>query len=366
MRNRRIILTLVLALLPLFFFQNCGTHVEDFKDDPAVKDKSYYVNKFLDNKPGLSMLNEDGNITISVYDISVGDDFADMSFSWMVSDYADGPYSVLSYGSPTLDLSLLGNNFEGYIMQVITILTEDLSYSFETIPLNVNIAPRENPDPATDVTDGLIEQVSFDESSGTTATNSVTSNDGTLIGGPAFVAGLVNNALSFSGSNQFVNFGALNYPLDAISLSTYIYIDEYTGNSMHLFHKGPGDSGNEQHLTLAVNKPSGSNYMRFTFRLKTTSGNITYCNPSGAGIREGEWMHVAAVYDGTYMYVYSNGNEIGRCEKSGTIAASSTADFIIGNGYNLNNPFHGAIDEFRIYNRALTNSEVKTLAEAIE
>ena len=47
----------------------------------------------------------------------------------------------------------------------------------------------------------------FDERSGTTAYDSIGTNDGSLINGPTWVLGQVGSALDFDGVNDYINFG---------------------------------------------------------------------------------------------------------------------------------------------------------------
>jgi hypothetical protein len=79
---------------------------------------------------------------------------------------------------------------------------------------------------------------------------------------------------------------------------------------------------------------------------------------------EGEWMHIAAVRQAGEARLYMNGTLV----ESGTLAGDigSTSSFMIGNAYDLGSPFVGTIDEVRVFDRALSDSEVKSLySEAI-
>ena len=75
-----------------------------------------------------------------------------------------------------------------------------------------------------------------------------------------------------------------------------------------------------------------------------------------------QWVHVAASYDGAVVRVYVNGVQSGvsACTNYVWNAMQST---IIGNlSYSpYNDPFDGNIDEVRIYNRALSGTEVAQL-----
>ncbi len=54
-------------------------------------------------------------------------------------------------------------------------------------------------------TGGMVSYWQLDETSGTTASDSVDANDGTLTNGPGWTLGMVNGALSFDGADDYVN-----------------------------------------------------------------------------------------------------------------------------------------------------------------
>jgi hypothetical protein len=75
------------------------------------------------------------------------------------------------------------------------------------------------------------------------------------------------------------------------------------------------------------------------------------------GIPLGSWTHLAATYDGTTLLFYVNGTQVGITIVSGNISAASGGLSIGGIGEEY---FQGLIDEVRIYNRALSASEIQS------
>jgi hypothetical protein len=71
------------------------------------------------------------------------------------------------------------------------------------------------------------------------------------------------------------------------------------------------------------------------------------------------WTHVAATYDGSQLRVYVNAVQVASVAATGNILASTGAMRIGGNTIWANEWFHGIIDEVRIYNRALSPSELE-------
>ena len=96
--------------------------------------------------------------------------------------------------------------------------------------------------------------------------------------------------------------------------------------------------------------------------------SIYNSNPGGSWIPTGyqappdEWTHIAIVYDGGLATTYVNGTPFFIYSGSGSIV-DVAPDFnvlIFGGRYHLyfEEPFHGVIDDIRIYNRALYAEEV--------
>ena len=79
------------------------------------------------------------------------------------------------------------------------------------------------------------------------------------------------------------------------------------------------------------------------------------------------WYHVVSVYDNKNMTVYVNGQQNGSGIFPAGGVGDSTANLYVGKtgqwpGYPDDRYFTGVIDEVRIYNRALTGSEVYDLS----
>ncbi len=75
------------------------------------------------------------------------------------------------------------------------------------------------------------------------------------------------------------------------------------------------------------------------------------------------WNYAAAVFDGTSQRVYLNGKLVANLPITfGEMAACSPSDLKIGYWWSSDpNPFKGNLDEVRIYDRALSLSEIQRL-----
>ncbi|HSY19776.1 MAG TPA: LamG domain-containing protein, partial [Candidatus Acidoferrales bacterium] len=73
------------------------------------------------------------------------------------------------------------------------------------------------------------------------------------------------------------------------------------------------------------------------------------------------WTFLACTYDGQTVSVFTNGVQAGHQTRSGPMSVSSRP---LGIGVNLDDGsdyFNGAIDDVRVYNRALSTNEVAQL-----
>jgi hypothetical protein len=198
----------------------------------------------------------------------------------------------------------------------------------------------------------------LDEGSGTTAADSSgNGNTGTLTNGPVWVAGQIDGALQFDGSNDYVacgNGASLNLN-SQVTLAAWINPNT-AGNGAHQIFVAKGDN------SYALKHNTG-NYMEFNIYDGTW---YTARGPAvTAATFNGVWHHVAGTYDGTTLKIYINGElqpAIASESHTGDIDSSATAVSIgrdsDGGGRRY---FNGLIDDVRIYSRALTVEEIQAV-----
>ncbi|MFE6738640.1 LamG domain-containing protein [Streptomyces tubercidicus] len=84
-----------------------------------------------------------------------------------------------------------------------------------------------------------------------------------------------------------------------------------------------------------------------------------------ATVSTGSWHHVAAVYDGSNMALYIDGAQKASQAQTGALTPSTGTPLIVGNcPSDASRNFLGSIDEARVYNKALTATEITTLSGA--
>ncbi|HUV40356.1 MAG TPA: LamG domain-containing protein, partial [Sedimentisphaerales bacterium] len=204
----------------------------------------------------------------------------------------------------------------------------------------------------------------FDETSGTSASDSSgNSHTGTLQNGASFTSGYLNNAVNFDGSNDRVACGTWNVTGSAITICCWFKADTFTGTYYdgRLVAKATS-TAEADHTWMLSGIKEGTSNKRLRFRLKTGGTTSTLIATSG-NMSTGTWYHGAAVYNGSTMKLYLNGSEVGSSSKSGSITTSSAGIAIGQNPDGAGTvPWDGLIDDVRIYDRALSQSELEDLA----
>jgi hypothetical protein len=197
----------------------------------------------------------------------------------------------------------------------------------------------------------------FDEGVGSVAVDgSGFGNDGLLVGGPSWIDRGGSPALLLDGSSDFVvvaDDASLDVG-DAMTAALWMR-PERRGTQYVLMKAGPSVDGFELSLSS-----SGSMFVRFN---SASAGNAYRVDSESVyPTSGGEWVHLAATFDGVMTRLYVNGVE----EASGVgpvsgVAVNGAAMGIgaRGDGYRS---FQGGIDDARVYDRALTASEIAALA----
>ena len=197
---------------------------------------------------------------------------------------------------------------------------------------------------------GLVLAYGFEETSGTTANDaSPFANTGTVNGATGTASGKFGRALSFDGSNDRVDVP------DANSLDL--------GNAMTLeaWVKPTSNSG----WRTAVLKERGANlvYGLYSSNGATPAGETFTGAENGlaapSALALNTWTHIATTYDGAALRLYVNGALAATKAITGTMPSTANPLRIGGNAV-WGEYFAGLIDEVRVYNRPLSEAELKT------
>lgn len=203
----------------------------------------------------------------------------------------------------------------------------------------------------------LVAHWTFDEGMGDVAGDvSGNGNDGDVQPGTAWVEGRFGSALKFSGVNTYVlvpDSTSLNLTTTEMSVTAWVRLDSFVGcdptNDDPAIVEKIGD-----YFMLGL---SGSCNGQPRFRITTSNGTAT---AEGGSPTTGVWHHFAGVYGNGQVAVYLDGIISGLVSHGGTIDMPA-GDVHIGVRPGTGAFVDAAVDDVRIYDRALTPEEVDEL-----
>jgi hypothetical protein len=205
---------------------------------------------------------------------------------------------------------------------------------------------------------GLVAYWSMDEGTGDAVSDaSGNGNDGTRYG-PAWISGQRGSALDFDGTDDYVEV-ADDDTLDLTSGATvmaWVRVSSATGDHQIIAAKWyEGESGCPPCSYVFEFQPAGVTPQFVTY---TTVGRQDAI--SGVTVDLGEWAFLAGTYDGSVARIYVNGVPTGEIGQSGSIQIGAQPLLMGAHAASWDrNWLEGAIDEVRIFNRALTAQEIQ-------
>lgn len=212
----------------------------------------------------------------------------------------------------------------------------------------------------------MVANWAFDEGSGTTLHDSVGGNNGTIYGA-TWTAGKIGSALSFNGTNSYVDVP------DSPSLG----FDQSDSFSITYWAKPEYNNGTTvggiivSKFTKNTNGVFGyaSQYspscQKFDFFAESTGYYYALADTGMNSITPDNWYFIACVYNDTTLKIYLNGVLTGTATFSyNTDDTVPTNDLTMGvrtSQGSLVSYYNGAIDDLRIFNNALSDSDIQQI-----
>jgi hypothetical protein len=193
---------------------------------------------------------------------------------------------------------------------------------------------------------------SFNEGTGTAVNDASGKGNTGSIGSAAWtIAGKNGGALSFNGTDALVTVPD-SPSLDLTTgMTLEAWVDPAAANGLWrtvIFKERPGGMLYSLYANDGgANRPVGQLFLAGAEQ--NAEGTAT--------LPLDTWSHLAATYDGSSLRLYVNGSLSTTFLVSGALAATADALRIGGNTI-WGEYFRGLIDDVRVYNRALTSSEI--------
>ncbi|PYS25775.1 MAG: hypothetical protein DMG11_22200, partial [Acidobacteria bacterium] len=235
-------------------------------------------------------------------------------------------------------------------------LTAATSYSYRVLATDaagnlsgystVAIATTNTAPPAS----GPVAAYSFDAGTGTTLVDlSGNGNAGTITSGTWTASGKYGSALVFNGTSSRVtiNDSASLHLTAGMTLEAWVYPTVTPSGWTDLIYKQNDSYYLEAASTAGVGPTVGG-----------TFGNGWQNSAAGSVLPVNTWTHVAATFDGAKLAFWINGINVASQPQSSPLTVS-TLPLQIGGDSLYGQNFTGRIDEVRVYNRALTQTELE-------
>lgn len=252
----------------------------------------------------------------------------------------DATTSNYGYSTTNYDLATVNDS-------VLSAGTSSLSFTLNKNAITlIELAPTEQIP-----TSSLAGYWKFDETSNTTASDSSgNGKDGTVSGATWTTSGKSNGALDFDGVDDYVSLPNIVNPSSTnFTAMAWVNLDTERG-SYQVILQQEGGSGR----TWLGRK---SNDTLYTF---IGSSELT----SSTSLALNTWYHVAVVKNGSTITLYINGQGAGSATRT---AESETSGMLVGKHKAPSTTLEewdGKIDQVRLYNSALSQSQIGAIYDA--
>jgi len=277
-----------------------------------------------------------------------------LELSWMPGAQAES-YKVY-FGTSADSLALLAE-VKGATSTVAPVLERGLTYCWRVDEIHSDGSIVAG-DIWTFRPGGLVGWWKFDEGIGTRAADASGHGlDGTLVGGPAWVDGVTGKALDLDGADDYVDLGsdprfALTGP---ITICAWIKVKAFDKEWQALVTKG--DS------SWRLQRNWGQNTLEFACTGVPVPGALVGSLFGTVNLNDGRWHHVAAVYEGTRISLYTDGRLDTSVEAAGTLRTNNYKVLLGANDEKPGRNWSGLIDDVRIYSYGLTGEEVAKICK---
>jgi hypothetical protein len=204
-------------------------------------------------------------------------------------------------------------------------------------------------------TSGLVGWWKLNESGGLQARDSSGNGyHGTLVGKPTWrrEGGAIGGALEFDGTGDYVVIGNQRQfdITDEITVAAWIKVNRFDRNWQAIVGKGD--------LSWRIARDRDRDCLQFAFNSvpneQLLKGQII--------VTDGQWHHVAGVYDGRQMSLYIDGQLDVSQATTTNIPVSDKPVYIGENSQARGRYWNGRISDVRVYRRALTPQEIAALS----
>lgn len=211
---------------------------------------------------------------------------------------------------------------------------------------------------------GLMLHYDFEQITGTTVPDMVSNNDATIVGTKSEVEGIIylsnpgGTALEFTSNSDYAMVAGYTNSTTEGTIMFWVKLNSAFSSSSpdHLFPFCYYNS-NSDRMVIKFDRADGKlKYIHYI-------GTDLIVESDSASWNRNQWYHVAVTHGGETTYMYINGSQqtdkVTRTQKWFDDITSGTIYLGVEEySGSIQNTLNGVIDDFRIYNYALTENEV--------
>ncbi|UOQ71496.1 endo-beta-N-acetylglucosaminidase [Hymenobacter cellulosilyticus] len=161
-----------------------------------------------------------------------------------------------------------------------------------------------------------------------------------------------NTSLSFDGATKYVDAGPINLTGSALSMECWLKPNGFKATSPFISSVMGMEDGANTALVRLGDANQAANRLQFVMLVNGIARKVN----SPTDLLAGTWYHVAATFDGSVMRLYLNGQLNASLNATGSFVANS--NFFMGRNFDNSRVLNGALDEVRVWTRALTPAEI--------
>jgi chitodextrinase len=201
----------------------------------------------------------------------------------------------------------------------------------------------------------LMAAWNFNEGAGTTAADFTANGNTATLSGTTWTAGKYGGGLSFGGTSSHLsiaNSSSLNISGSEMTISLWMNPLAPSNSDTVVIGKFWNTSWTDPYYQYGLEMASGN---RPALVIGTTSGYRSAVMSSA--VPYGQWTHVSVTFNGTQVKFYINGVLTDTQSLVGIITARNNS-MNIGADQSNSQGFKGVLDDIRIYNKVLSQTEV--------
>ena len=160
-------------------------------------------------------------------------------------------------------------------------------------------------------------------------------------------------SLELDGANDFASTPTINLATSSLTLSAWVKVTAFKTTFPFITSIVGTETPNNTALIRLGDANLAAERVQFVLNANGTQNKLD----GTMSLVAGQWYHIACTYDGTEMKTYINGILDGTMSLTGQV--SSNDIFAIGRNYGDDRILDGEIDEVRVFDTALTQTEIR-------